>query len=109
MPDIPANSGRNKVTLYSILYMDNEYTAVLQPLKNFFNSGATRGYAFRKNQLLALRDMLLENEEAIYQALYKDLGKGKEEAYGSELGLVLAEIRYALARLKGWMRPKTVS
>ena len=80
----------------------------LHPLRQFFDSGATRPYEWRRQQLLSLRQMILDHEEEIYAALHKDLGKSPEEAYGSELGLVLSEIRYTLQHLRRWMRPRRV-
>jgi aldehyde dehydrogenase (NAD+) len=83
--------------------------AVLQHIRAYYNSGATRSYAFRKQQLKALKQALLRHEQEIYDALYADLGKSKEESYLTELGLVLAEISYMLKNLSGWMKPKKVS
>lgn len=80
----------------------------LHPLRQFFDSGATRPYEWRRRQLLSLRQMILDHEEEIYAALHKDLGKSPEEAYGSELGLVLSEISYTLQHLRHWMRPRRV-
>lgn len=39
-------------------------------------------------------------------ALYADLGKSRHEAYVSEFGYVIGEIRHTLARLHRWMRPE---
>jgi aldehyde dehydrogenase (NAD+) len=80
----------------------------LQPLRQFFDSGITRPYAWRRQQLLRLRQMIKAHEADIYAALHKDLGKSPEEAYGSELGLVLSEISYTLGHLRQWMRPRRV-
>jgi aldehyde dehydrogenase (NAD+) len=80
----------------------------LNTLRDYYNSGITKSFAFREKQLRDLRKTLLKHEVEIYSALYSDLGKNKEEAYASELGLVLAEINYALKHLKKWMRPKNV-
>ncbi len=74
-------------------------------MRAYFNSGATRSYTFRRQQLLLLRDAILKYEEEIYKALYQDLKKAPEEAYVSEIGLVLTEIRTALKNLRKWTRP----
>jgi len=78
----------------------------LQPLRDYFNSGATRPYAWRCQQLQKMRQMITDNETAIQAALYADLKKSPEEAYGSEIGLVHTEISHMLKHLKGWMRPR---
>ena len=80
----------------------------LQEIRRYYDSGATQSYAFRKQQLLALKNTLLKYENNIYEALYKDLGKAPEESYGTELGLVLAEINFTLKHLRKWMLPKPV-
>lgn len=84
-------------------------TVVLQKMRAFYNSGTTRPYAFRKQQLKKLRQALLQHEEDIYEALYADLKKSREEAYLTELGLILAEIRTILKNLRQWMKPESVA
>jgi len=84
---------------------NNTILPSLTALRSYFTSGATRSYAFRKTQLEKFKEVLLANEAAINQALYTDLKKSPEEAYASELGLLLAEINLAIKKLKQWMRP----
>jgi len=55
-----------------------------------------------------MQQLILDNEKGILAALYTDLKKSPEEAYASETGLVLSEIRYMLKHLAGWMRPRRV-
>jgi aldehyde dehydrogenase (NAD+) len=64
----------------------------LMALRTYFKSGATRSYQFRKEQLKRLKKTLQKYEEEIFNALYTDLGKSREESYASELGLVFAEL-----------------
>ena len=49
-----------------------------------------------------------EAEADIAQALYADLKKSACEAYMTEMGPVLEEIRFARRRLRRWSRPKRV-
>ncbi|HKH59377.1 MAG TPA: aldehyde dehydrogenase [Flavitalea sp.] len=72
----------------------------------YYRSGVTRPLAFRKQQLKKLRQALNKYENAIAEALYRDLGKSPEEAYGTETGLVHAEISTALKNLRKWVDPK---
>jgi aldehyde dehydrogenase (NAD+) len=53
-----------------------------------------------------LMDAVSKNETAILQALRADLNKPPLEAYGSEVGLLHDEIRYALKHIKSWAKPK---
>ena len=71
--------------------------AQLQQQRHFFESGATRPYAFRKQQLLNLKRAVEEHEEAIYAALYADLHKSKEECWVTENGFFMAELKDTLA------------
>ncbi len=78
----------------------------LQATRNFFKTGVTKEYNFRKQQLLNLKQSILKHEEELYECLYADLKKDKEEAWVTETGFVIAEINAALKNLKDWMRPK---
>ena len=75
----------------------------------FFDSGATRSYAFRIEQLNKLRDGIRRYEKDFSAALKADLGKPEFEAYMTEIGFVLNDISYTLKRLKKWMRPRKIS
>lgn len=75
-------------------------------MRNYFESGATRSYEFRKRQLQLLKAAILKYENEISKALYSDLKKSPEEAYATETGQVLAEINMALKNLHHWMKPE---
>lgn len=77
-------------------------------MRSYFNTGATKPYAFRKEQLQKLRSAVLAYEEALYDALYADLKKSKEETWVTEIGFFIAEINDAIRNLHGWMKPKRV-
>ena len=80
----------------------------VQELKDTFQSGKTQSYDWRKQQLVKLKRMLVENENAIYQALAEDLGKPQFEAYVTEYQFVLKDIDHSLKKLKSWMKVKKV-
>ena len=75
----------------------------------YYRSGATRPLAFRKEQLKKLREVLKKYETAIADALFADLKKSPEEAYGTETGLVHAEINNALKNLHQWLNPEEIA
>jgi aldehyde dehydrogenase (NAD+) len=81
----------------------------LIPMRRYFESGATLPYAFRKEQLQKLKLAIVDHEEDIYKALYKDLKKSPEEVWATETGLLLQEINYAIKHLRKWMQPKRVA
>ncbi|MBN2637722.1 MAG: aldehyde dehydrogenase [Bacteroidales bacterium] len=87
----------------------NSYNSLLVKQQQFFNSGKTRDYAFRRAMLKKLRDVILQFESELYEALNKDLHKSKFESYSTEIGFTLEELRVALRNLKEWMRPEKVS
>lgn len=67
-----------------------------------------RDYAWRMSQLRALKNMIEENEQKIFDALWKDLRKGPFECQATEQGVVISEIDDALKHLKSWMKPERV-
>jgi aldehyde dehydrogenase (NAD+) len=75
----------------------------------FFRSGATRDVNFRKNALRKLRDSIRLHEKDIYIALNKDLNKSSFEAYATETGIVLHEIRSMIRNLSRWAWGKAVT
>ncbi len=72
----------------------------------FFESGATRPVAWRKEQLRILLDALERHESDLLESLRLDLGKPPVEAWVSEIGYLRGEIRHALRHLAGWARPR---
>jgi aldehyde dehydrogenase (NAD+) len=75
----------------------------LQVVRDYFNSGVTKPYAFRKMQLQKLKAALLKYEAALHTALYTDLKKSPEECWVTETGFLLSEINYTLKNFKAWM------
>src|SRR5690625_2882536 len=58
--------------------------------------------------LKRLREVIKENEQNIMDALRADLNKSEFEAYSTEIGVVLNEIRFVKKHLRKWMQPKRV-
>jgi aldehyde dehydrogenase (NAD+) len=85
-----------------------EIEQLLDIQKTCFFRGETRSLAFRKTQLKKLRNVLRQSEAEISKALFDDLNKSPFEAYSTEIGFVLEELRYHLRHLDGWMKPKRV-
>ncbi len=77
-------------------------------MRNYFNSGITKPYAFRIAQLKKLRDSVKKNETPIHDALYTDLKKSPEECWVTETGFLLSEIKNTIKHLKSWMEPERV-
>ncbi len=81
---------------------------VLEAQRKFFESGATLGLKFRLNALKKLLSAVQDNEGRLREALYTDLGKSGCEAFMTEIGLCLGEIRFAIKHLPRWIKPRSV-
>ena len=89
--------------------MSNDILPQITAMRKYFETGVTRPYAFRKQQLVALKNAVIAHEEEIYSALFDDLKKSKEECWVTENGFFLVELNDTLHNLKLWMEPESVS
>ena len=85
-----------------------EIKTIVEAQRAFFRSGETLSLKFRQRALCALSKAMKIWESRIAEALWKDLHKSYEEAYLTELSIVLGEIDSHLHHLKRWMLPKHV-
>ena len=85
-----------------------DFQNILKEQREFFKSQKTKNLSFRKMYLEKLRDVILKNEELLYEAISKDFGKSKFETYAVEISFVLKDIDYFLKNLKSLSRPKRV-
>src|SRR5829696_4398251 len=81
---------------------------LIERLRISHESGILRTLEARRTQLRQLQRLLVEGEDALLAALATDLGKPPMEAYSTEIGLVLAEIKTALRQLDVWCAPQRV-
>ena len=85
-----------------------DFGPLLDSLRATYAEGTTRPLGWRVDQLKNLLRLLEEGEEEVLAALAADLGKPRLEGWSADLGVVAAEVRYALAHLKRWSRPQRV-
>jgi aldehyde dehydrogenase (NAD+) len=83
-------------------------TKDLLSMRAYFETGATKSFAFRKEQLTKLKKAIIEHSQALQDALYADLKKSPEESWVTETGFLLSEISNALKNLDSWMHPEKV-
>lgn len=83
-------------------------SALVSPLRAHFDTGATKPLSWRLSQLDALEHFIMEREKDILDALHADLGKPATEAFASEVGMALSELRLARKKLASWMKPERV-
>ena len=89
--------------------MNTFNTGQLTAIRQYFNSGITKSYAFRREQLQKLKQAILDHEQQLYDTLYADLKKSPEECWVTELGMVLSELDFIAKNLRRWMEPERVS
>ncbi len=73
--------------------------------RGYFRSHATLSIEFRKTMLRRLKTAILRFEKELCDALYLDLHKSYEEAYMTEISIVLGEIDNLLENLGRWAAP----
>ena len=93
--------------------MENTYLsgieAIVKSQREYFQSGITLDLDFRQKQLRRLAEALEEWEKPLYEALWSDLHKSREEAYLTEISIIKGEIKNHLRNLKQWTKPKRCS
>ena len=74
--------------------------------KSYFLKNIYPSYQYRINDLTALKQLLLDNQQALIEAMSDDFGH--RSADDSKIGDILTTvmgINYAIKRLKSWMKP----
>ena len=85
-----------------------EIRRIVEAQREFFRSGKTLDVKFRKENLRALKRAMEKWEKPLADALWQDLHKSYEEAYLTELSIVLGEIRNHISHLSKWAALKRV-
>ena len=102
------NFTERKVKKVDVMAIENtsaEHIAKLvKTQREFFLSGETLSYEFRRDQLKRLGEALKECKDVLCKALWADLHKSEQEAILTELSIVEGEIKNHLGHLKSWMR-----
>lgn len=80
---------------------------IIREQREFFATGKTKSVEWRIEQLKRLKQGILDDKEAIINAVKADLGRSDFEAY-FEIAAI-SEINYALKHIKSWSQPKKVS
>lgn len=75
-------------------------------LRNGFDDGVTRPLAWRRRQLQALSNLLVEHRHDLEAALFADLHKSAAESQVTEIGVIRSEIAFSLRHLTQWAKPR---
>src|ERR1700758_587466 len=81
-----------------------DISQIVAGLRQTFATGRTRDVEWRKDQLMKLDKMMVENEAVIADALAEDLDRTPFEAWFADSASTAAEARYAAKRVKRWTR-----
>ena len=73
-------------------------------LRQTFATGRTRNVEWRKQQLNALKQLMVENETKIADALEKDLGRSPFEAWLADVASTTGEAAYAAKNVAKWAK-----
>ena len=74
--------------------------------RKYFHSGATLDVKARKAALKKFEQAVLKWEKPLCDALWTDLHKSYEEAYLTEISILLGEIRTHIRKIGKWTRPQ---
>ena len=83
-------------------------TKISEAQHSYFRSGATLDVEFRRKMLQRLYDGIQKWEKRLTEALWQDLHKSYEEAYLTEISIILGEIKNHLRHLSSWAAPQKV-
>jgi acyl-CoA reductase-like NAD-dependent aldehyde dehydrogenase len=95
-------------TIESQVYTAFDAAELVSQQRQFFNTGKSKDVEFRIQQLKKLKQLIVDNEKAIMDALKKDLNKSPMEAYGTEIGFLLADIDHTLKDIRSLSKPRKV-
>lgn len=82
--------------------------AIVEKQRKFFATGKTKDVEFRIEQLKKLKNLIVDNQQAIMAALKADLNKSPMEAYGTEVGFLIADIDHTLKDIRSLAKPRKV-
>ncbi|MBQ7622531.1 MAG: aldehyde dehydrogenase family protein, partial [Bacteroidales bacterium] len=87
-------------------YTEADIRSIVDAQRRYFRTGATLPVAWRLCQLRKLKAAVIAHEAEFEEALAKDLGRSKVEAYLCDIGPIITEINEMLSGLRLWSRPE---
>lgn len=85
-----------------------EIKELVQTQRDFFMTHVTKDVEQRIKVIKSIQQWIVNHQDLIIDALYKDLNKDATEAFMCEIGLVLSELNYQLRHIKKWSKNKKV-
>jgi acyl-CoA reductase-like NAD-dependent aldehyde dehydrogenase len=85
-----------------------DYSSLVSGQREYFKAGHTRPAAWRIEQLEAIRRMIDESRDAMYEALWHDLRRNRVDADLMDVDFNIREADYALEHLGDWMKHERI-
>lgn len=89
--------------------MQENLTALLEPMRGYFGRGQTLPVAARGAALLRLKSALHHHEQALYDAVIKDFGRCAFDSWSCEFLMLQEELALAIHSLTRWAAPRPVN
>jgi aldehyde dehydrogenase (NAD+) len=86
-----------------------EIRLIIDAQQKYFATGRTFDISYRLEILKKLRRLIIQHEQEIVDALWKDFHKPEFEVIGTESRFVLKELNYTIRKLRSWARSERVS
>ena len=86
--------------------IESKIRGTVEAQRAFFGTGTTLPVKWRIAQLKRLRDAVIAHEQEFEEALSKDLGRSRVEAYLCDIGPVITEVNEIIHGLRRWARPE---
>ena len=87
-------------------YTEQEISNIVAAQRKYFRTGVTLPVKWRIQQLKKLKEAVIAHEAEFEEALAKDLGRSKVEAYLCDVGPIIVEINEMIHGLRRWARPE---
>jgi aldehyde dehydrogenase (NAD+) len=79
---------------------------ILQRQRNYFAEHHTKPVKFRIEQLKKLKTLIIQNQNTLNEAIYKDFSKSPFETYSTEFAMLYSELNMAIKKVNRWSKPK---
>ena len=89
-----------------MIYTEQEISNIVAAQRKYFRTGVTLPVKWRIQQLKKLKAAVIAHETEFEEALAKDLGRSKVEAYLCDVGPIITEINEMISGLRRWARPE---
>ena len=86
-----------------------EIRLIVEAQREFFATGKTFDIDFRLETLKKLRSLIIQHEQEIVDALWKDFHKPEFEVIATESRFVIKELNYSISKIRSWSKKRRVT